>query len=139
MANCQLIDSPSLQTISTDWLKKNISQSDSKWVILKEETAHITDKQVNRLVDVGESCGKAVIYSDYLELGDNGIGFKPVSLIDCTQGGVLRNDIQYGPLRMINCEKAIKDLDKIEEYDYAECYALILSLVRLWGVPFQLR
>lgn len=137
MGDYQLIDVLSLQTASTDWLKSIISQSNSKWLIFKENTVCITDEQVRRLVAVGESCGKTVIYADYLlkEIKGN----KTVALIDCTHGGILRNDFQYGPLIMLNRKAAEKDIETIGKHEYAGFYALILSLSRTTDLPFHLR
>lgn len=137
MSDFQIINSLKFQTSSTNWLKSTISQSNSKWLIFKEENVEIPAKGFNRLIYIAENSNSAVIYSDYIEIDGNAL--KHIPLIDCTKGGILRNDFQYGPLLMLDRNIAAKALEQIDDYNYAGFYALLLKISQSGSLPFHIK
>lgn len=132
------VEKESLQTASSAWLTEILRQCDSDWLLIKEYGVELNASQLNRIISATEWSGCPFSFADYRIL-ENG-QYTTISLIDCTEGGILRNDFQYGPVLLINRNKALEALrGEIIDYQYAALYWLLLSLSRSHGMPLHLR
>jgi hypothetical protein len=87
---------------------------------------------LDRMVDIAESSGAGLTYSDYYDLKGGSRSFHP--LIDY-QTGSIRDDFDFGPLYLTNKEALNYSLaEDNSEYKYAGLYSLRLNLSRKYSV-----
>ena len=85
-----------------------------------------------RMVDLAESTGAAMLYSDYYEMKEGRMYNHP--LIDYQQGS-LRDDFNFGPVQLFRTDVLKAFLDETtDEWEYAGFYALRLLASRMGEV-----
>lgn len=107
-------------------------EAQAKYVLLQftDETLTMGYQAEERLLQVAEATGAAMVYADFYEL-ENGQRTKhPV--IDY-QEGALRDDFDFGPMVLLRTE-ALRQCVAESEWKYAGWYALRLQLSRLGGL-----
>jgi len=83
---------------------------------------------LDRMVDIAESSGAGLIYSDYYDLKG---GSRSIHLLIDYQSGSIRDDFDFGPLYLINKEAFNYSLaEDNSEYKFAGLYSLRLNLSR---------
>ena len=100
--------------------------------ILKPVHIEMGHMALRRMIKVAEDTGAAMVYCDhYYRLPDGSLAKHPV--IDCQEGS-LRDDFDFGPIVMINCNclfKACMEIEHdFEELKYAGFYAERLAMSR---------
>ncbi|NCB07902.1 MAG: glycosyltransferase family 2 protein [Bacteroidia bacterium] len=113
---------------STHSIKKIAEKSEAKFTLLaiQNTSVQIGQLALERLVQVAENTGAAMVYSDYIELKNGQSSFHPV--IDY-QAGSLRDDFNFGPVQFYRSE-ILKSFAE-DEYRFAGLYALRLHASRL--------
>ena len=101
--------------------------------VLKPINLEMGHMALRRMIKVAQDTNAAMVYCDHYNRVPNGSIVKhPV--IDCQEGS-LRDDFDFGPVVMINCDylfKACMEIERdFEKLDYAGFYAVRLALSRL--------
>lgn len=112
---------------STFSIKQIIVKSESEFslISLRNTSLGIGQFALERLVQVAENTGAAMIYADYLEIKNKIQTSHPV--IDY-QKGSLRDDFNFGPVQFYRSE-VLRNFDE-DEYKMAGYYALRLFVSR---------
>lgn len=98
-------------------------------IVRRGVTVHLSDNALHRMRQVARMTGASVVYSDYYERRDGLLS--PHRLIDCSRGGVLRDDFDFGHLMLVDSRALESALASVQRhYDYAAFYALRLALSR---------
>ena len=116
------------QPLSTEAIKQVSQKSDTDFSLLLLHNTQLSIGQyaLERLIQVAENTGAAMVYSDYFEI-KNGIQTShPV--IDY-QIGSLRDDFNFGPVQLFRSD-VLKSYDE-EEFKWAGYYSLRLHASRL--------
>lgn len=99
------------------------------FIVRRGVTVHLSDNALHRMRQVARMTGASVVYSDYYERRDGLLS--PHRLIDCSRGGVLRDDFDFGHLMLVDSRALESALASVQRhYDYAAFYALRLALSR---------
>lgn len=114
--------------LSVETIKKIAQKSDSAYSMLILQNAQLSISQfaLERLIQVAENTGAAMVYSDYTEI-KNGIQ-APHPVIDYQEGS-LRDDFNFGPVQLFRND-ILKSFDD-EDYKWAGYYSLRLHASRL--------
>lgn len=102
--------------------------------------ADISGQAIERMLRIAREVKAPWVYSDYHLRRPDG-SLQDIPVIDATEGGVLRDDFDYGQLLLADTEalrSAFGGLED-EEYSYAALYAALLAMVRRSGLPFHIR
>lgn len=99
------------------------------FIVRRGVTVHPSANALHRMRQVARMTGASVVYSDYYERRDGLLS--PHRLIDCSRGGVLRDDFDFGHLMLVDSRALESALASVQRhYDYAAFYALRLALSR---------
>jgi len=99
------------------------------FIVRRGVTVHLSDNALHRMRQVARMTGASVVYSDYYERRDGLLS--PHRLIDCSRGGVLRDDFDFGHLMLVDSRALESALASVQRhYDYAAFYALRLAMSR---------
>lgn len=99
------------------------------FIVRRGVTVLLSDNALHRMRQVARMTGASVVYSDYYERRDGLLS--PHRLIDCSRGGVLRDDFDFGHLMLVDSRALESALASVQRhYDYAAFYALRLALSR---------
>ena len=114
---------------------KALSCKNSNYALYVLHPTHIKlgHMALRRMIKVAQDTDAAMVYCDHYNRLPNGSTVKhPV--IDCQEGS-LRDDFDFGPIVMINCDylfKACMEIERdFEKLEYAGFYAVRLALSRL--------
>ena len=113
---------------STASIKAIASRSNSKWVMIALQTSGMKTGQfsLERMLQVAESTGASMVYTDYIEI-KKGIQ-TPHPVIDY-QLGSLRDDFNFGPVQLFKKE-VLTEFDE-DDYTSAGYYSLRLHASRI--------
>lgn len=99
------------------------------FIVRRGVTVHPSANALHRMRQVARMTGASVVYSDSYERRDGLLS--PHRLIDCSRGGVLRDDFDFGHLMLVDSRALESALASVQRhYDYAAFYALRLALSR---------
>ena len=99
------------------------------FIVRRGVAVHPSANALHRMRQVARMTGASVVYSDYYERRDGLLS--PHRLIDCSRGGVLRDDFDFGHLMLVDSRALESALASVQRhYDYAAFYALRLALSR---------
>ncbi|MGE5806884.1 MAG: glycosyltransferase family 2 protein [Ignavibacteria bacterium] len=124
--NCLHVQHPVGNTV----LRQLNEKVETPYILYINELAGLELGQfcLDRMVDIAESSGAGLIYSDYYDLKGGSRSIHP--LIDY-QTGSIRDDFDFGPLYLVNKEAFTYSLaEDNSEYKYAGFYSLRLNLSR---------
>ena len=115
---------------SSEAIMPLVGQVDEYIFIVRRGVAvHPSANALHRMRQVARMTGASVVYSDYYERRDGLLS--PHRLIDCSRGGVLRDDFDFGHLMLVDSRALESALASVQRhYDYAAFYALRLALSR---------
>ena len=116
------------QPLSTGAIKQVAQKSDTAFTLLILQNTQLSIGQfaIERLIQVAENTGAAMVYSDYLEIKNDLQSAHPV--LDYQQGSLL-DDFNFGPVQLFRND-VLKSFDE-EEFKYAGYYSLRLHASRL--------
>lgn len=116
------------EPLSTHSIKKIAEKCEAEFALLSIRNTQVQIGQfaLERLVQVAENTGAAMVYADYIELKKGQLSFHPV--IDY-QVGSLRDDFNFGPVQFYRSD-ILKNFES-DEYRFAGLYALRLHASRL--------
>lgn len=115
---------------SSEAIMPLVGQADEYiFIVRRGVTVHPSANALHRMRQVARMTGASVVYSDYYERRDGLLS--PHRLIDCSRGGVLRDDFDFGHLMLVDSRALESALASVQRhYDYAAFYALRLALSR---------
>lgn len=113
---------------STETIKKIAEKCNDEFAFIASQNNpfEIGQFALERLIQVAENTGAAMVYSDYLEIKDGQILQHPV--IDYQEGS-LRDDFNFGPVQLFRSD-VLKSFDE-ENFQFAGAYALRLHASRI--------
>ena len=124
---------------STSELKKEARSVDADFILLcvDESVPHLYPMSVDRMIKVADSVSASIVYSDYRLISDDSV--ETVVLIECSDGGVLRDDFDYGPVLLVRRSCFVEALGKCDaDYRYCALYAAILIMSCSGKLPFHI-
>lgn len=126
---------------STVGLRYVAERAEGDYVILvfDESVNTVAEESVSRLMGAACDSGADIVYSDYMIEGEQGRIAAP--LIDCSEGGALRSDFDFGRLVLVSTAAMKESLvEGNADYRGAGFYDLRLRMLARSGrLPFHLR
>ena len=119
--------------VSTEKLRKIASHARTEYILIYSSNLplELGMSAVERLVSIANDTSADMLYADYYELDEISGKKKAHPLIDC-QKGALRNDFDFGPLRLFRLssfKRAVSEMTR--EYKYAALYDLRLRMAKI--------
>jgi hypothetical protein len=115
------------ELLSTRSIKQIVKRCEADFALLALNSTQLEIGRfaVERLVQVAENTGAAMVFADYFEIKNGQQNYHPV--IDYQEGS-LRDDFNFGPVQFYRSE-VLKNFDE-EELKFAGYYALRLHVAR---------
>lgn len=117
---------------SSDTIQKIASKSEAEYTLIycKQSVLSLGQFALERMVQVADSCGAGLLYSDYYQLIEGTLKANPV--IDYQEGS-LRDDFNFGSLLLYRTSALKEAINSCNSnYHYAGLYDLRLVVSRQW-------
>lgn len=113
----------------SDFLKRIVQKAkDADYILVATKETKIATGQfgIERMLDVAESTGAGMVYSDYMEVKEGNLSAHPV--IDYQEGS-LRDDFNFGPLVLYKASAFCEAVAAMtQNFEYAGFYYLRLKV-----------